>query len=165
MNRDDRYDVAPLREAYKAGLRRDYDHNGREYYRTEAEADAFNDGLKASMERRPIDETRFKFVSVRHITLDELLALMSRKEACLLQCGACSTVVDEFDCEPTDSPGVRKCPCCGDTGMLAMDESRLDDEYPWRVCEHCGHAFLWDDALGGGGEPGSYICPRCGGVT
>jgi hypothetical protein len=157
-------DPARLDAIRAAGLRRDYDFNYRDYYKTTEEAAAFEEGLRLSMLERPIKESRFKIVQVRYLTLNEVLPRMHEEGAYLVQCQHCDAIVDEADCMATGILGERLCPLCNAT-MVLFNEDRLDEVFPWRCCEGCGYSFLWDDALGGGGTPGTYLCPKCGAVT
>ena len=148
---------------YEAGLARDY--NGGEPYQNPQDAAEFNRGLADSMKAKPIAESAFKFVTIQHLTLGDVLAKQKADNRLdLIVCDECGAIADEADCEPTENPGERLCPICNITSMVKFGEDYLDNVSPYRVCEHCEHPFLWDDALGAN-EPGEYICPKCGEIT
>lgn len=68
------------------------------------------------------------------------------------------------------------CPTCDSTKIVEADPGNLneafDAQYPFCVCEHCGHHFLWDESIGtqtepdpAKVEPGTWGCPSCKRMT
>lgn len=63
------------------------------------------------------------------------------------------------------------CPECGGEFIVADEvdvDAALEQHYPWRPCEHCEYAFLWEDDIAKEIqpdpaliEPGQMGCPEC----
>ncbi len=108
------------------------------------------------------------------MTLDQLYTLVSEDVLVPMFCQSCACIVagEEF-ATPTDTLGQRLCPECGSEEMLEATpdtwEEAIGWHYPWRPCEHCGYAFLFDDDVSKVVEPdaekvvgtGLMGCPAC----
>lgn len=114
---------------------------------------------------------------VRHDEMSFNTLVYKIKEGLIapLVCQDCGCVMASLsDCTHLVShkPPLPQCPCCTSDHLVVARKDNLQEafyeQYPWRLCGHCGYYFLHEEEIArlitpepAPLEPGVMGCPNC----